>query len=333
MPCLFTSSTDKIDVYWISEVILICPDGPQANPEVELHINGIVQPEKECNLTFVHRGEIYALKERSNEWSNRTDGKMTDWFCEKVMNTKQLAAIRGAKPIDSNKMLIGCRTRLPHVNAEVTDRKRPIPDIHVSCAEKDFLHKGNEMPKEPLFDSEIPIFSQFALKFERAVMQLFRVSFRTKFGLSTSLSQVGIEVEGPENAISSIRGDIADMTKENLDRRIELYRRIMTLYDNKRESQYDIILFSHPMIGINIENRINAALPITFPIESKGTPMKSAASLSRAAFFDMQSADFKVTVLAQATLPFGHSFQGFEISPEIAKDIEWLNRQCDREGI
>ena len=79
--CLFTCSTDPIDLFWLGEAILVCPDGPMSERDVEVQVNGLVraQNKKGGVLTFVHRGEIYDLQDISGEWCEQDDWYAESW--------------------------------------------------------------------------------------------------------------------------------------------------------------------------------------------------------------------------------------------------------------
>jgi len=301
MPCLFTSTKDPVDLLWIGEVILVCPDGPERPAEAELQINGLIRPRAEsATVTFVHRGEIYSIKERSAEWTaaSQTEDAEADWFSHRIFNNPALVGSRFAKGV--KKGTVQLKTTLPTPVEATVARPELSKHISVFCAAEDNRHACTDSPETPTFQDAL--FSTFDLKFEQPnKIQVFRVSFRTRHGLRDFGWQVGVFVQGPDRAIADIRTDIASRI-ENADRRAALRRRIDELFDARQQPDYEVAVVGHPYFTLATEERQSISSPISFPIESKGTPIPYAACPARVDFYDVRSRDFFVKLLANRVM-------------------------------
>ena len=319
MPCLFTSATSAIDIYWLSEAILLCPDGPSVKPEVELQLNGLVQPRCDsAKLTFVHRGEIYDIRERSEEWGSAAQSVAADWFCDRILSNPELANSRWVRPSGPGQVHIRPRHDLPAVMATVSAQKKLLPNINVYGVNKDLVRPNARTTDwQPV---ERPLFSTFEMEFDGGRMQLFRLSFRTTFGLRDYGMQVGVEAEGPDLAIHNIRTDIS-RSVESSARRLELRRRIDELYDSRLQPPYEIAIIGHPLIPFSVVDRVEADMPILFALESKGTPIRSAASPTRVEFFERAERKFFMRILMQ--FPGRVTSPGY--SEEFVTALEQLN--------
>lgn len=290
--CLATSSSDRVNVYWLGEAILVFPDGPYGQREVALEVNGLARPNKAGDaLTFAHRGEIYALEDRSGDWLVKDD-----WYADRVLGNPEVPG-KSLRREGEDKAIIGFRQEFPPVEARIarTD-ENPISDIRVvsECETRRYTLK--DMPTSATPDAKA-IVSTFRLQFREPEMQLFRVRFRTRFGITDYQNQLEMRVEGPDSAMNSIRQEIAKRVSE--PHRSELRREVDLFSDHLLEPPYDVAIIPHPSLVATIEGMQNAEVPVSAPVETNGTPIKSAACPSRSLFFDMKKRDFQVRVVAQ----------------------------------
>lgn len=317
--CLFTSSSDHVDVFWLGEAILVCPDGPRKPRGVELQVSGLARP-VDANggtLTFVHRGEIYGLEDRSSEWLADDD-----WYTDRVLRNPGVPG-KGISRTGVDKVLIRCRQEMPGINAQVfRNGESSISDLAVFGDKTSNEYASQDVPKDPT--GERALFSRFSIRLRQPVMQLFRIRFRTQFGITDYGNQIDMSIEGPGSAIEGIRVDIARHVQDPQRKEI-LRREIDRLFDCMLEPPYDISVIPHPSIAISVEGMQNAELPVSAPVESAGTPIHAAACPSRSLFFDMKRRDFLVRLVAQVTN------RRAEYSPEFLDAIRKLGLASPRE--
>ena len=299
--CLFTSAGEDIDFPWLHEVILVLPDGPTPDPETELILSGLVRPKKEnAKLVFVHPGEIYGLRNRSSEWlSVDTDG---DWLTNKILNrNRQYKKIQSAPSEGKGKYNIRPRQSDLPILSTVSPGQGMLSDVKVYCSKDTFEHKQDNMPKEPQYAAMTPVFCSFSVTFPTTEMQLFRISFKTRFGLRNYHSQIAFNVQGPDLTMNTIREDIANKVPE-ISRNKELWQMIGGLSLSAKEPQYEVTIVGHPAIMLTIESMENTKRSDDFSMESKEVPLiKSAASPTRVMCFDINSKGVLLQVAAGIT--------------------------------
>jgi hypothetical protein len=314
--CLFTSTKDNVDIYWLNEVMVLAPNGPHATTEREAIISGLVRATQEkSTLTFVQRGELYCLKDRSTQWLSDTD-----WLTKKILNHPALNKYpRIEATEEKGKLLTRFRNDFRPDKASIADLGTGLSDVSVSCPAETVVHSVADMPTCPKLDQAEPIFSIFSLHFQEPVTQLFRISFRTKFGLHKYHSQITLDVEGPDLAIASILRDIARVP--DAARKAELRQQMYDLSDNTKEPRYEIAIISHPSLALTIEHTENIKKPFDFKLDSKEIPIPSAASPTRGVFLDTSTRTFTVSAVATITQPVRTH------SPEFLKALEELKHQ------
>jgi len=292
--CLFTSAGENIDFPWLHEVMFVLPEGPESNqPEVELVLTGLVRSKKEgSELVFVHRGEIYSLKNRSSDWLsiNNSSG---DWITNKILNHKY-QKVKSSTEI--GKYHVRPQPSALSIATTVSSSEM-LGDIEVYCSDETFKHMQKDMPREPKLLSKNPIFSLFSVTFPSQDMFLFRISFRTRFGLRDYHSQIGFDVQGPDLAMDSIRQDIVCQVS-NVSRTGELWQKVGMLYKSVKTPQYEVAIVSHPLIALSTENMINTEKVADFSMETEDTDIKSAASPTRVICFDINRQDVLVQAVA-----------------------------------
>lgn len=296
--CLFTSAGEEIDFPWLHEVILVLPEGPESDPETELILSGLVRSKKEnSKLIFVHRGEIYALTDRSSEWLS-INTKPDDWLTNNLIN-HQYKKIELARRGKYNRGKYNIRPRRSDlaIPAAVSPGQGMLSNIEVYCSDKTYEHKQDDMPKEPRFSSNNPILSSFSVTFPSKEMLLFRVSFRTRFGLRDYHSQIAFDVQGSDLAMDSISKDITDQVSD-VSRKKELWQKVGDLYNSAKRPQYEVAIVSHPSIALTIEHMENTLKLADFSMETKDTAIKSVASPARVMCFDINRKDVLVQAVA-----------------------------------
>jgi hypothetical protein len=314
--CLFISAREEIDFPWLSEVLSVLPEGPESKLlEVELVLNGLVRSKQEkSKIVFVHRGEIYALRDRSNEVLSTNQG-LHDWITHKVLNYKYekiKSAAHGKCEVCSRPSALA----IPAIIASVK-----LGNIKVYCKDRTYEHKQANMPQEPKFKSKNPIFSSFSVTFPRREMNFFRISFRTGFGLRNHHSQVAFDVQGPDLAMRNIIEDITSKVTD-VSRKQKLWQEVGVLYNSAKEPQYEVAIVGHPLISLATERMRNTEKLDDFSMDTKDTDIKSAASPTRVICFGINQKDVLVQAVAGITRGPGY----YSYSQEFLEDMKKLNR-------
>lgn len=298
--CLTTSSTSKSDIFWLGEAILVYPDGLQRGKrDVLLEVNGLVRPnlgKDEGKLTFMHRGEIYDLEERSTDWLSENDWYVKHVFRNSVLPWKSISPI----PLATNKVTIRCRQEIPPFDARMVEAgEHQITDVAVFGPQRLYPDESVPLPRKSFCKEAI--FSRFSIRFKAGDMQLFRVRFRTSFGFADDYdNQLDMTVEGPAIASEKVRQDILNRVPAG-DYRDSLCREIDGIAASLLLPPYDLAIIPHPAIAASVEATRHAEMHVTAPVETKDTPIRSAACPARSIFFDMRERDFVVRIVGPIT--------------------------------
>jgi hypothetical protein len=330
--CIFWSEDEQVDIFWINRTVLIAPEGPEAEPAIRVIVNGLIRPKgdhhKDVVISFAHKGEIYALEDWSDEWLEVTNKSNKDWLSSEILNNRELGALPTIEPHDKDKLLVRSRRRSMDVIATVANCKQNrLSDIDVYCCKETHKHLTSKMPNQACFNEDVPIYSTFSLSLKgiEPDYKLFRITFCTKSGVHPYHSQINVDVEGPDESLSSIERDI-DIKVVKEDRHDELRQQIDKLPRYRGDSDLDIAVVSHPTMSLMIEYAENAGegRPIEFPLESAKAPViKSAACNGRVAFFGESKNNAIIKAVATPVPAFRsqHSPEFLEMFEELKKEL------------
>ncbi len=289
MPCLSCSSTDQISVAWLHELVLLNP-GLQHPPQAELHVSGIVHVQNPpATLRFVHRGHIHTLLNRTKEWHDYASGG-EDWLAD-ILNHERLRSY-SVDPVSDKPDVLRMRYR-PRGN--LTEARVRPQEVVVDKKPTTMYVRKDDPESDPLY-------SHFAVRFEEAGTQLFRIGFLTTYGIRPSSEmQIEVDIEGPARAFDAIQNEAADRV-EDAGYRNTIATELTDLYKNRKEQDYDVLVVPHARLSPLVEERDNAPFPDPLRIDLSSAPQGIFAppcSAARALPFDMNCSDFFVRIVCQ----------------------------------
>lgn len=319
---IFASTQGNIKLSWVNEVVLMAPMGPVTIPEVQIIYNGLVQPhEEDVSITFVCRGEIYDLKDISSEWKVQNNVN-EDWFTREIFLNSKLRQDHMIESMKNGKIAIKYRREDVPIEATIAEIHNFNPKLTIHCSDTDINVKN--MSTSPLCEEKNPLFSTIQLHFKDCKEKniIFRLCFKTKYNVSDYSSQITLDMEGPAVSYKNIINEILRIDPSSKQRSI-LMDNINNCYTNIIQPHCEIAVVGHPSMPLTIKNDINIGPQKDFPLESKGTPIRSAASPTKVSFLSKPSNEFKLT--AAIDCPYYSSRIGE--SPEFIRDLEVLNTQ------
>ncbi|MBU2524466.1 hypothetical protein KKG71_04705 [Patescibacteria group bacterium] len=279
------SAENYFDIFWLHQTILVSPEGSSGPHEVEVIVNGIVKPSaRNQSLTFCHLGEIYGLENQSGKWLDAWENPSRDWFVSKVLNNPVVSENERIMKCSEDRGKFKFRTFLLNTfSIDATtfvstsgnlSKPSNLSNISVCCNEED-----KEIPNinhEPSLETSCPIYSKFSINFEEESTQLFRIRFKTRY-YKPLQSQIVITVGGVEKYTKDIKRFCNNST------RCKELKDAIDNYNLKPQPPIEVVIIGHPMMTLNFESKVL----VDFDVETKDTPINSAACLSRAAMFIM----------------------------------------------
>lgn len=295
MPCVFVSTRDNIRLHWLYEVVLVGKE-PWAERQLYIEINGIadVFDEEGGTITCCHRGRVWDAQNLTKGWHDAreqlADDEMGDWFARFLNDEEGVGGSYGVREPSSASS---------KAELEIGAGGSVETSYAVRCGPDASSALGRIEPCWADPDEEEAFFTTFEFHFQTKSTQVFRVGFRTDFGVKGSYADLRFTTHGPDRAFDEALGTVSKRERRCADRgdaeAEELARtarqRLEGLGRGRQMDKYDLAVLAHPTFSLLEEGRSQAAKPLFGTVDY--APFEAG---SPATFFayDMNNTQFVV---------------------------------------
>lgn len=254
MSLYVAGSSERVRIDWIQEIILTEP-GRGKYGEMEKIINGGVSCEDDCGEVYLlHRGFVWNTKDLTEDWK-----KKDDW----------VGGLMGKINEDASRQI---------------------------KLEKDFIEKAyirqsaeGNLDSWPSFQKAVKIrehynktgipFTKFILKNFKKGNSLFRMSFRTEFGVEAApYGERSFKIIGAKASERGLKNDIRNVKDRELLE--ELWENFSEVQKNDTNPKYQIVIIRHP----NYQHNLVSGEKDLFSVEELDWPRYSFGSKKSIAF-------------------------------------------------
>ncbi|MBI2124647.1 hypothetical protein HYT92_02535 [Candidatus Pacearchaeota archaeon] len=226
MSLYVAGSSERVRVDWIQEIILTEP-GRGKYGEMEKIINGGVSCEDDCGEVYLlHRGFVWNTKDLTEDWKKKDDwvgglvGKINKDACRQIRLEKDFIEKADVKQSTEGDLYTW-------------------PQFQKAVKIREHYNKTG-----------IP-FTKFILKNFKKGNSIFRMSFRTEFGVEAApYDERSFKIIGAKASERGLKNDISHVSNKEIRR--ELWKNFYEVQKNDTNSKYQIVIIGHPNYQHNL---------------------------------------------------------------------------------